>query len=270
MYLHYCRCFQEHLRMLLQSLRVLWKAPGGAWKPLEVLRCTGEGYWSVWEVCIWFPDRFTFWWCCEDQFRVNSNQNFHSGESGFLIFHNLWEIRIITQELLYLDLKLSLTSPKQLEPIENWFTSPICQLSSNGNTLRFVPLYLLLCSEYHNPESGSLKRVQDWYRGVFADNYWEMDHETIDIQQVYIWQHLLMPAMILSLNGKSRCFLNHWVHQIGSYWPRSLCEHSHMGEHFLYIQSCHFVLGIIRISTCFPLWNILCSTTRGYREHLNR
>jgi len=45
MHLHYYRCFQEHMRMLLQSLRALSKAPGGAasiWKYFEVLvRATG-------------------------------------------------------------------------------------------------------------------------------------------------------------------------------------------------------------------------------------
>jgi hypothetical protein len=44
--LHHCRCFQEHLRMLLQRHRALCKAPGGAgsiWKYLEVLvRAAGE------------------------------------------------------------------------------------------------------------------------------------------------------------------------------------------------------------------------------------
>jgi len=40
MHLHNCRCFQEHLRKLLQSLRALCLAPGGSgsvWKYLEAL-----------------------------------------------------------------------------------------------------------------------------------------------------------------------------------------------------------------------------------------
>jgi len=40
MHLHHCRFFQEHVRMLLQSLRALCKALGGAasmWKYLEAL-----------------------------------------------------------------------------------------------------------------------------------------------------------------------------------------------------------------------------------------
>jgi len=45
MHLHHCRCFQEHVRMLLQSLRALCKAQGGAgniWKYFEGLaRATG-------------------------------------------------------------------------------------------------------------------------------------------------------------------------------------------------------------------------------------
>jgi len=34
----------------------------GGWEPLEVLRSTGESYRSVWEVCVWLPDRITFCW----------------------------------------------------------------------------------------------------------------------------------------------------------------------------------------------------------------
>jgi hypothetical protein len=45
MHLHHSRPFQEHVRMLLQSLRALCKPPGGAgsiWKYLEaVVRATG-------------------------------------------------------------------------------------------------------------------------------------------------------------------------------------------------------------------------------------
>jgi len=37
----------------------------GGWEHLEVLRSTGEGYRSVWEVCIWLPDQITFCWCTE-------------------------------------------------------------------------------------------------------------------------------------------------------------------------------------------------------------
>jgi len=40
MHLHHCRCFQEHMRMLLQSLRALCLAPGGSgsvWKNWEAL-----------------------------------------------------------------------------------------------------------------------------------------------------------------------------------------------------------------------------------------
>jgi len=45
MILHQCRCFQKYVRILLHSLRVFCKAPGGAgsvWKYLEALaRATG-------------------------------------------------------------------------------------------------------------------------------------------------------------------------------------------------------------------------------------
>jgi len=35
----------------------------GCLEHLEVLRSTGEGYWSVWEVCVWLLGRITFCWC---------------------------------------------------------------------------------------------------------------------------------------------------------------------------------------------------------------
>jgi len=34
----------------------------GGWEHLEVLRSTGEGCRSVWEVCVWLLDQITFCW----------------------------------------------------------------------------------------------------------------------------------------------------------------------------------------------------------------
>jgi len=42
----------------------------GGWEHLEVLRRTGEGYRSVWEVCVWLPDRITFCWCSKQALAV--------------------------------------------------------------------------------------------------------------------------------------------------------------------------------------------------------
>jgi len=47
---------------LAESESTLQSSRGG-WEHLEVLRSTGEGYRSVWEVCVWLPDRITFCWC---------------------------------------------------------------------------------------------------------------------------------------------------------------------------------------------------------------
>jgi len=69
MHLHNCRCIQEHVRMLLQSLRALWQAlgrPGNVWKYLEALgRATGVsgrfacGFWTN----LHFSGVvFTVWW----------------------------------------------------------------------------------------------------------------------------------------------------------------------------------------------------------------
>jgi hypothetical protein len=52
MHLHHCRCFEEHLRLLLQSLRAPCLAPGGSgriWKYLEALaRSLGVSGRIVW------------------------------------------------------------------------------------------------------------------------------------------------------------------------------------------------------------------------------
>ena len=63
MHLHNCRCFQEHLSTLLQSLRALQLDSRGVWEHLEVFRSTGEVDRSACEVCVWLPDQFTISWC---------------------------------------------------------------------------------------------------------------------------------------------------------------------------------------------------------------
>jgi len=52
---------------LAESENTLQSSRGG-WEHREVLRSTGEGYWSVWEVCVWLPDRITFCWCSGEKF----------------------------------------------------------------------------------------------------------------------------------------------------------------------------------------------------------
>jgi len=48
---------------LAESESTLQSSRGGGWEHLEVLRSTGEGYRSVWEICIWLPDQITScWW----------------------------------------------------------------------------------------------------------------------------------------------------------------------------------------------------------------
>jgi len=49
---------------LAQSESTL-RSSRGAWEHLEVLRSTGEGNWSVWEVWVWLPDWLTFCWCTQ-------------------------------------------------------------------------------------------------------------------------------------------------------------------------------------------------------------
>jgi len=50
---------------LAKPERILQRSRGG-WEHLEVLWSTGEGYGSVWEVCVWLPDQITFFWCFAD------------------------------------------------------------------------------------------------------------------------------------------------------------------------------------------------------------
>jgi hypothetical protein len=51
MLLHHCRCVQECMIMPLLNLWALCKA-SGCWNQLELLGSIGEGYRSVWEVCV--------------------------------------------------------------------------------------------------------------------------------------------------------------------------------------------------------------------------
>ena len=70
MHLHRCRCFQEHVRMLLHSLRALRKAPGGAgsiWIYLEALvRATGVSGRFACGFCteLHFADMWIAWSIC--------------------------------------------------------------------------------------------------------------------------------------------------------------------------------------------------------------
>jgi len=41
--------------VLAESQSTLQSSRGG-WEHLEVLRSSGEGYQSLWEVCVWLPD----------------------------------------------------------------------------------------------------------------------------------------------------------------------------------------------------------------------
>jgi len=56
---------------LAQSESILQSSRWG-WEHLEVLRSTGEGYRSVWEVCVWLPDRITFCWWTDKTFQTGS------------------------------------------------------------------------------------------------------------------------------------------------------------------------------------------------------
>jgi len=47
-----------HENALAESQSTLQSSRGG-WENLEVLRSTGKGYRSAWEVCVWLPDRYT-------------------------------------------------------------------------------------------------------------------------------------------------------------------------------------------------------------------
>ena len=66
MYLHNGSSFQEYLRMLLAKSEITLLCSIGAWEHLELLRSTGKVNQSVWEVCMWLLDQFTFCWCCLD------------------------------------------------------------------------------------------------------------------------------------------------------------------------------------------------------------
>jgi len=50
------------------------------------------------------------------------------------------------------------------------------------------------CSQYPKSDKGALNRIQDWQHLVFADLFWEMDCQAIDMQMAYLQENLLMPA----------------------------------------------------------------------------
>ena len=73
----YCNTHSSSILNAPPSLQVLWGArenalaesestlqsSRGGWEHLGVLRSSGESYQSVWEGCVWLPDRITFcWW----------------------------------------------------------------------------------------------------------------------------------------------------------------------------------------------------------------
>ena len=60
MHLHNCRCFQKHVRMLLQGLRALCLAPGGSGSIKKYFEGTLEVSRSVWEHCGWNLNWLTF------------------------------------------------------------------------------------------------------------------------------------------------------------------------------------------------------------------
>jgi len=74
----FCRSTQRSME--LQNLTIPDGAPGNAyaesertllssrwvWERLEVLRNTAEVALSVWEDCMWLPDRITFCWCAPE------------------------------------------------------------------------------------------------------------------------------------------------------------------------------------------------------------
>jgi len=135
----------------------------------------------------------------EEKFWLNLTQNLYVGISWFHIFRNLSDIRILIQKPLNPDLKPYHTSKIDSVQLKKNLTSPMCQLTPNGTILQFVTLYMLWCIQYHKSDRGAPKSVKDWYHQVFTDIYWEMDHNAIDIQQVYLWKYLLMSADVPEL-----------------------------------------------------------------------
>jgi len=60
----------------------------GGWEHLKVVRSTGEGYRSVWVVCVWLLDRITFCWC---RHRSTSSATAAGGEYSRKHYGWQWE-----------------------------------------------------------------------------------------------------------------------------------------------------------------------------------
>ena len=71
----------------------------------------------------------------EEELKVNSIQNFHSGKLWLLIFLDLWKISIVTQELFNLNLMLRLRTSIHPLTTDNSLMSPVCQPFRNGTNV---------------------------------------------------------------------------------------------------------------------------------------
>jgi len=111
----------------------------------------------------------------------------------FIIDH-LGEVRVIKQELLNLDPKLSLGAHIQPVTTDNGWTCPICKPFLNGTNLQFQLCILLGVVNIRKTDRGSINRIQDLHLLVYADLFWEIDHRAINTQTVYLQVHPLMPA----------------------------------------------------------------------------
>ena len=130
----------------------------------------------------------------EEKLVVNEIKQFHSRETWLLIIDDLGEVSIIKQQLLNLDPKFSLRAHIQPVTSDNSSRCPICQQSGNGTNLQFQLCIFSGVVNIRKCDRGALTTIQDSQLLVFADQFWEVDHQAIDTQMVYIQVHLLMPA----------------------------------------------------------------------------
>jgi len=54
-------------------------------------------------------------------------------------------------------------------------------------------MYILGCSQYPNSDRGAWNRIQDLQHLIFVDLFWDMDCWAINIEMVFLQEHLLMP-----------------------------------------------------------------------------
>lgn len=142
---------------------------------------------------------------------------FHSGEPWECIFNDHWKISIVKHSFLDFDFMLSLQAQIQIhnsghqqyklqlltEP--EWFEPAVIRMYRIWGVVNM-----------HESDWGALIRLWDFQLIMVSDQFYKTDHKAIDIQMMYLQQHLLMSADNHELQSLLSILWQKWstAHQI--------------------------------------------------------